>query len=93
MGELGVRVATSWRCGMQANEVQWERGFYYHLYNSGANRTSIFYEDTDYLDFLRRLKKYITLHQVYVKFVADWPLRKQVPRGLLEHLDKLEHEE
>lgn len=51
---------------MQANEVQWELGCYYHLYNRGANRTSIFYDDADYLDFLRRLKKYTNLHQVTV---------------------------
>ena len=51
---------------MQARVVQWEPGCYYHLYNRGAHRASIFYDDADYLDFLRRLKKYTAMHQVAV---------------------------
>lgn len=34
-------------------------GHYYHLYNRGAHRVSIFREDENYLFVLRRLKQYL----------------------------------
>jgi putative transposase len=37
--------------------LQFAEGCYYHLYNRGAHRRSIFIEDEDYRDFLARLRK------------------------------------
>ena len=37
---------------------QYEQGQYYHIYNRGANRQSIFYDKENYLFVLRRLKEY-----------------------------------
>ena len=34
-------------------------GHYYHLYNRGHNRASVFFESENYVFFLRRLRKYV----------------------------------
>lgn len=39
------------------DEVHWQPGGYYHLYNRGARRLSIFREPENYLFLLRRLKR------------------------------------
>lgn len=41
---------------MPIRKIHFIPGHYYHLYNRGANRQSIFYDDQDYRDFLTRLK-------------------------------------
>ena len=41
---------------MPGRHVQFAVGCYYHVYNRGANRTSIFTGDSDFLDFLYRLR-------------------------------------
>lgn len=51
---------------MQAREVQWEPGCHYHLYNRGAHRHRIFYDEEDFEDFLARLKKYARMDQVTI---------------------------
>jgi hypothetical protein len=38
--------------GMRDRNLQFAPGCYYHLYNRGANRTSIFIDDDDYRSFL-----------------------------------------
>jgi putative transposase len=47
---------------MHGRKLQFAAGCYYHLYNRGANRHSIFVTDHDYSDFLARLQKYAALH-------------------------------
>lgn len=38
---------------------QYEQGQYYHIYNRGANRQSIFYDKENYLFVLRRLNGFL----------------------------------
>ena len=47
---------------MRGRNVQFAAGHYYHLYNRGANRSTIFPGDLDYLDFLQRLRRNAALH-------------------------------
>ena len=42
---------------MPRRKVKFVRGDYYHIYNRGAGRQSIFYEDENYLYLLRLLKR------------------------------------
>ncbi len=49
---------------MRARKVQFAAGCYYHLYNRGAHRYSIFLGDRDFQDFLARLRKYAAEHAV-----------------------------
>ena len=51
---------------MSSRHLQFAQGCYYHLYNRGAYRKSIFVEDEDYLDFLARLKKNTLIYHVAV---------------------------
>jgi putative transposase len=51
---------------MRDRSLQFAAGCYYHLYNRGANRTSIFIDDKDYLSFLTRLKQYAVLHETTI---------------------------
>lgn len=37
-----------------------EKGFLYHIYNQGNNRRQIFFNDSNYLFFLKKIKTYIT---------------------------------
>jgi REP element-mobilizing transposase RayT len=46
--------------------LQFVSGCYYHLYNRGANRTSIFLDDRDYLSFLARLRQYAVRHETAI---------------------------
>ena len=39
-------------------------GHYYHVYNRGANRQSIFREEDNYLLLLRRMKQYLAKYQI-----------------------------
>lgn len=41
------------------DELTWQLGGYYHLYNRGAHRLSIFREPENYLFLLRRLKNFL----------------------------------
>ncbi len=41
------------------DELTWQPGGYYHLYNRGARRLSIFREPENYLFLLRRLKQFL----------------------------------
>ncbi|MBV7335654.1 transposase [Chloroflexi bacterium TSY] len=43
---------------MARRDVQFVQGAYYHIYNRGTNRSSIFLRDEDYKDVLRRMKHY-----------------------------------
>lgn len=38
--------------------IAWVPGHYYHIYNRGARRKSIFYEEENYLMVIRNFKKY-----------------------------------
>ncbi|MCP4423654.1 MAG: transposase [Chloroflexi bacterium] len=40
-------------------EISWQPGHYYHIYNRGARRLSIFREEENYLFVLGRLKQYL----------------------------------
>ena len=44
---------------MAKRETEFAPGCYYHLYNRGAHRRSIFYTDEDYRAFLTRLKGHV----------------------------------
>lgn len=43
---------------MSKRNVEFTTGAYYHLYNRGADRRKIFYEEADYLNVIRRMKSY-----------------------------------
>ena len=43
---------------MARRDTQFIQGAYYHIYNRGANRTSIFLDEADFLDTLKRMKEY-----------------------------------
>ena len=47
---------------MPARMVQFAAGCYYHLYNRGANRNTIFTGDADYWNFLDRLRRNAVLN-------------------------------
>lgn len=51
---------------MPTRAVHFIPGHYYHLYNRGANRQSIFYDDQDYRDFLTRIKANTIKFQIAV---------------------------
>lgn len=51
---------------MRGRRVQFATGCYYHLYNRGANRSTIFTCNEDYQDFLRRLQHNALLHATSV---------------------------
>jgi putative transposase len=42
---------------MPGSTIQWQQGQYYHLYNRGAGRQSIFWDDENYTYLLGLLKK------------------------------------
>jgi len=44
---------------MPRRETPFVPGLYYHIYNRGNNRQSIFFQPENYLYFLRNVKKYI----------------------------------
>ena len=39
-------------------KISWQPGSYYHMYNRGARRKSIFFEQDNYLMVIRNFKKY-----------------------------------
>jgi putative transposase len=39
-----------------------EEGNYYHLYNRGNNRENIFFEEENYMYFLKQFKNYLLPH-------------------------------
>ncbi len=51
---------------MPMRDIKFEKGCYYHLYNRGVNRQSIFVDDDDFIDFLWRIKQYCTAYAVTV---------------------------
>ncbi|MEZ4663356.1 MAG: transposase [Caldilineaceae bacterium] len=51
---------------MPIRDIQFERGCYYHLYNRGVNRQTIFVDDRDFLNFLTRIKRYCEKYAVQV---------------------------
>src|SRR5688572_24256980 len=48
-------------------------GNYYHLYNRGHNRDTIYFEPENYLFFLRRLREYVTSEHASVIAYALMP--------------------
>ena len=46
--------------------VQFEKGCYYHIYNRGANRETIFREDANYLFLLKRLSEQVMKKKISV---------------------------
>ncbi len=51
---------------MAKRNVVFLPGHYYHVYNRGANRQSIFREEDNYLLLLRRMKQYLKQYQITV---------------------------
>ena len=49
---------------MPARTTQFGPGCYYHLYNRGVNRQSIFLDERDYVNFLLRVRKYCEKYTV-----------------------------
>ncbi len=44
---------------MPRRQTPFVQGLYYHIYNRGNNRQSVFFQPGNYLYFLRNVKKYI----------------------------------
>ena len=53
---------------MPARKLSFVQGYFYHIYNRGAGRQSVFREADNYLFFLRRLKKYA--HELDIAVIA-----------------------
>jgi putative transposase len=51
---------------MPIRKIRFRQGGYYHLYNRGANRESIFLDDDDFTSFLVRLKQNSSRYSVQV---------------------------
>ncbi len=51
---------------MSRNIPDFIQGNYYHVYNRGANKNPIFFEDENYLFLLKRLKKYVNKFSIRV---------------------------
>jgi len=51
---------------MPGRATQFAAGCYYHLYNRGANRSTIFPRDEDFRDFVRRLRRNAPLHGITI---------------------------
>lgn len=65
---------------------QYDSGAYYHLYNRGVDRCSIFLEDADYKTFLSFLKLYLTLQGESLKVA---PSRK--PKNYFGEIELLSY--
>lgn len=51
---------------MSRNIPDYQPGHYYHIYNRGANKNPIFFEDENYTFLLGRLKKYTKKNSITV---------------------------
>ncbi|MFN8445063.1 MAG: transposase [Caldilineaceae bacterium] len=51
---------------MPARDVQFVQGQYYHVFNRGINRQSIFRDDDDFIAFLTRIKKHCIRFKIVV---------------------------
>jgi putative transposase len=51
---------------MAKRSVQFQRSCYYHIYNRGARRRSIFVDDTDFRAALQALKTYSVRYQIAI---------------------------
>ena len=73
------------------DEIEWLAGHYYHMYNRGGRRVTIFREERNYLFALTRIRKYCTdLALTLIAYVLmpnhyHFLVRqdKEVPAGLL----------
>jgi REP element-mobilizing transposase RayT len=70
---------------MSRNIPVYQQGHFYHVYNRGANRNPIFFEDDNYLFLLRRIKKYT---RRYAISVIAYCLMPNHYHFLLQQLDK-----
>ena len=76
---------------MARRKVQFVRGAYYHVYNRGANRISIYHNDENYRFLIQKLKEYREKLEVTVVAYClmpnhyHWLIRQDgdVPAGLL----------
>ena len=44
--------------------LTWQKGMYYHIYNRGVGKTSIFREETNYLFVFRKIKEYARANHI-----------------------------
>ncbi len=51
---------------MAARDTQFVQGQYYHIYNRGAQRTSICLNDRDFCDILRRVQEYVAKYSIAI---------------------------
>ncbi|MEM7125623.1 MAG: transposase [Chloroflexota bacterium] len=51
---------------MPKRDIEYRLGRFYHIYNRGAGKQSIFYEDRDYLDLIALMKKIAGACQISV---------------------------
>ena len=73
------------------DEIEWLPGHYYHLYNRGARRVTIFREEQNYLFTLTRINEYCTAFSLTLIAYVLMPnhyyflvrQNKEAPAGLL----------
>lgn len=53
---------------MPRRETKFRAGCYYHLYNRGVGKQTIFFERENYLFFLRRLREYFSGRVIVVAY-------------------------
>ena len=46
--------------------LTWQKGMYYHIYNRGVSKTTIFREETNFLFALKKIKKYSQANNISV---------------------------
>jgi len=64
---LNKRLDTSYNSKIMAErDIEFIQGNYYHIYNRGANRGSICFDDEDFKDMLHRMRAYCQKFQITV---------------------------
>ncbi len=51
-------------------QIEWEKGHYYHIYNRGRSKLSIFHQRSNYEFVIRKMARY--MHELRVMPVAWW---------------------
>jgi len=46
--------------------LTWQKGMYYHIYNRGVSKSTIFREETNYLFVIKKIKEYSQANDISV---------------------------
>ena len=76
------------------------KGTFHHLYNRGANKQQIFFEETNYIYFLEKLKHYKDKYQIEIlscltnikEVLSYFESEKQMKEFLIDQKIKVNYE-